>query len=158
MTVRRADAPESSSTHSWLLGGSQTLHFHSAYFPLIQTVYLSVGVGEKSLFLSIDLRATIIVLWNETATAQFRQEAAHSVFLLFTSCGIFVAVIYVTNDCNNKCFCKNTVPAVVNDVYGISLCLSSEINVWLLKINVCMFDCLKRNNSMINFLTLLFVT
>lgn len=48
-------------------------------------------------------------------------------------------------------FLQNTVPAVVNDVYGISLCLSSEINVWLVKLNVCVFDFLKINNSVITF-------
>lgn len=85
-----AQTHQSPPTHSSLLGGSQTLHFHSAYFPLIQTVHHSLGGGELSPFLSIDLRATIIVLWNETATAQFRQEAAHSVFLLFTICGILL--------------------------------------------------------------------
>lgn len=57
------------------------LTFHSSH---------SVGGGKQSPFLSIDLRATIIVLWNETATAQLRQEAAHSVFLLFTICGILL--------------------------------------------------------------------
>lgn len=69
------------------------LTFHSSH---------SVGGGELSPFLSIDLRATIIVLWNETATAQFRQEAAHSVFLLFTICGILLLlfmlqIILITN-------------------------------------------------------------
>lgn len=99
-----AQTHESPPTHSWLLGGSQTLHFHSAYFPLTQTDHLSVGVGKHSLLCKYRFEShDCTVEWNRYCSIQTRSSS----FCLFTlhKCG-FLAVIFIINVYNMKYFSK----------------------------------------------------
>lgn len=97
-----AQTHQSPPTHSSLLGGSQTLHFHSAYFPLIPQCgwWRAKSISEYR----FESHNYCTVEWNRYCSIQTRSSS----FCLFTfhNMWYFVAVIYVTNVLITNVFAK----------------------------------------------------